>query len=730
MVKKIKDYSNPSLEELMLIIEPRTIYIQDKKTRWGKPVPLRLRPFDVVKKELLEWVNANNFTTINQTVLGKSNPALYTKLVSWSYAVNQTMTPGRAIQEMGLEIMNNHQPLDTYQANILELFSEEFILNFFNEGRTKAQRVEYIKNSSNKLKSAYEARKFRTKENGFSIAKILDNNYSNILKQTGLLPSQILWFTPFSEDTISNLINKLYYDGEDIRSQALEQTQAGKTLLYFIRHTNNRQNIPSRGGRTSVITNGNARKRIKNGHSTEVLKYFRQRIFKDQTVLENYLLNDVGSKRELAYLSEIEFSLFMNILVKYDSNLDNFPELFGKIKTPVTFVYDPSIFYNRKLFHEKTRSADGRFNAGGESYLVELKTTDYSTSKQFFKSLAKYVDTNYWFNGEKIDNKILLIDKSINGNARKISPDWTVIRGDEFGLLYKRALDLWISKEPNLVNYSPMTSFDSLTQIHDLLHDKSHLLVRKGNRTLRKIVELTEMKLFNHLDFPRGLFNPYRVYNSEYSSSLNILGIYPEGFISYIPENTLFLDLETTGFRNSGSQIIMATLGERKGDDFNAKLYFARTPFEEKKVLEQLISKIESSDAIVTYNGSAFDIPLTEERSFVNMIKYLCNKKHIDLYKGYYKGISANEKFPRAKLKTFERIELGLDRRGDVNGSAIPEIYRNHLLGEDDDTMMHVISHNFLDVFTMPFVYLHSLGHRFDTKPVEANIENFKHLFE
>ncbi len=82
----------------------------------------------------------------------------------------------------------------------------------------------------------------------------------------------------------------------------------------------------------------------------------------------------------------------------------------------------------------------------------------------------------------------------------------------------------------------------------------------------------------------------------------------------------LFLDSETTGLSGAGTFAFMVGAAYFDGDALVVRQYFARDQGEEPAMLLALAEKVNSLDGLITFNGRSFDLPLLDNRYFMNRL--------------------------------------------------------------------------------------------------------------
>lgn len=169
-----------------------------------------------------------------------------------------------------------------------------------------------------------------------------------------------------------------------------------------------------------------------------------------------------------------------------------------------------------------------------------------------------------------------------------------------------------------------------------------------------------------------------------------------------------FLDTETSGLAGgTGTYAFLVGAARFVDDRFVLKQFFMPDPNEEPALLEELADFLSSSEALVTYNGKAFDAPLLSSRY---------RMKHIPVP---FKGYSHLDLFPLArrlwrlrlessKLKFLEEHVLGMRRSvEDVEGYEVPWLYFDYLRTRDARPLEGVFYHNAMDVVTMAALLAH-----------------------
>lgn len=169
-----------------------------------------------------------------------------------------------------------------------------------------------------------------------------------------------------------------------------------------------------------------------------------------------------------------------------------------------------------------------------------------------------------------------------------------------------------------------------------------------------------------------------------------------------------FLDTETSGLAGgTGTYAFLVGVARFVDGQFSLKQFFMRDPAEEPALLEGLAHFLAPCEALVTFNGKAFDAPLLTTRYRLHQIP------------NPYKGYSHLDLLPLARrlwrdrlesraLKYLEQHVLGLTRSTEeVPGYEIPWLYFDFLRTGDARPLAGVFYHNAMDVVAMAALLSH-----------------------
>jgi len=163
-----------------------------------------------------------------------------------------------------------------------------------------------------------------------------------------------------------------------------------------------------------------------------------------------------------------------------------------------------------------------------------------------------------------------------------------------------------------------------------------------------------------------------------------------------------FLDTETTGLSGgTGTMAFVVGLGYFDEVGFRLRQYFLRDPGDEPAMVEALAEILPEFEALVSFNGRAFDVPILENRFILARISPpTAGVPHLDLLHPARRLWRYH--LPSCGLTTLEREVLGVRReQDDVPSGIIPYLYRDYLRTGDAREMKRVLYHNAVDILSL-----------------------------
>jgi len=164
-----------------------------------------------------------------------------------------------------------------------------------------------------------------------------------------------------------------------------------------------------------------------------------------------------------------------------------------------------------------------------------------------------------------------------------------------------------------------------------------------------------------------------------------------------------FVDTETTGLAGgTGTFAFLVGVGTFDADDhFVVRQYFLRSPDEEPAMLLHIAETLEQCDAIVSFNGRGFDLPLLTTRfTLIRLFPRILTAPHLDLLtpsRRMWRG-----RLESCSLSSLEDNVLEVRRdQADISGAFIPDMYFDYLRSGDASEMPRVMYHNVFDILSM-----------------------------
>lgn len=172
--------------------------------------------------------------------------------------------------------------------------------------------------------------------------------------------------------------------------------------------------------------------------------------------------------------------------------------------------------------------------------------------------------------------------------------------------------------------------------------------------------------------------------------------------------NFIFLDTETSGLAGgTGTYAFEIGVGRFTQEGFQLAQFFMRHPGEEPALLAGLAEFMDGMQAVVTYNGKAFDIPLLNTRFTLQGISSPFEDIH------HFDLLPLARRLWRIRLesRTLSNVEnhiLGVNRdEQEVPGYLIPEMYFEYLKSQDARPLTGVFYHNAIDILSLAGLFSH-----------------------
>jgi uncharacterized protein YprB with RNaseH-like and TPR domain len=163
-----------------------------------------------------------------------------------------------------------------------------------------------------------------------------------------------------------------------------------------------------------------------------------------------------------------------------------------------------------------------------------------------------------------------------------------------------------------------------------------------------------------------------------------------------------FVDTETTGLAGgTGTYAFLVGVGVFEGSRFTIYQFFMRDYHEEPAQLQALGQLLDRLEAVVSFNGRTFDLPLLETRFIMaRQTPRLVGAPHLDLLpvaRRIWK-----HRLQSCALSSLETEVLGVRRtHADVPGWLIPGLYAEYTRSGDAREIARVFYHNAQDILSL-----------------------------
>lgn len=170
-----------------------------------------------------------------------------------------------------------------------------------------------------------------------------------------------------------------------------------------------------------------------------------------------------------------------------------------------------------------------------------------------------------------------------------------------------------------------------------------------------------------------------------------------------IPENSIFLDIETTGLNRNFSRIYLIGLLGKKDGDYYLYQFLTESKEDEKDLIIESGEIINQFEEIITFNGNSFDLNFIKIRgNILNVNTNFLNKKSTDLYI-MVRDEGGFLELENRRLKTIEKY-LGIFREDKYSGKELINKYYEFENGKLENENL-LLLHNKEDIINMPYLF-------------------------
>jgi len=169
-----------------------------------------------------------------------------------------------------------------------------------------------------------------------------------------------------------------------------------------------------------------------------------------------------------------------------------------------------------------------------------------------------------------------------------------------------------------------------------------------------------------------------------------------------------WLDTETTGLAGgTGTYVFLIGIASVDGGCVGLTQYFLRDLAAEPEMLEAVGDHLRRFNALVTFNGTRFDLPLLQTRFLLcRMRADIEAESHLDVMNLARR--LWHRRLGGYSMALLEQMILKVERFVDVPGWMIPSLYVQFLHTGDFDVLEPVFAHNEQDILSL--VALHGLA--------------------
>lgn len=529
----------------------------------------------------------------------------------------------------------------------------------------------------------------------------------------------IIKLKDFSIEEVKDILLNRYYSGEDISWTGLSDVEKGLIKRWLIVYSSSKHKkgiFRDRGKRdlTKVVSELTGIKSrnfsIKNSKKLKDLG----------NISENFVRMVLWSALKIDPMGKNQTELFRE---SYPLPITKIYPINGKENTPtgLRLEFIPKETEDTKIY------SDIVVESLKDTAMVEVKNFKSIDNDNLKRLRDRFCNEGRTLicskEGKEITRKVL-VALSREDICKKISDylkdtDVRVISSLEF----RKSLEITVKElEKNGYIRTQVYSPEEILKMYNLFNESSHILIRQSHKSQLNFLDESIKELIDRVqegDKPKE-HEPIKIYSRTGDLKENKKGMfqqfklsledisdshakeYVQKRIKNIPEEILFLDIESTGF--VGNLIFLIGMMYKQEKDLKIELCFARNPLEEEAILEHFSNKLRNYKDIVTFNGYTFDIPAIQDRFIANMIRGKLPKEHIDLYNQLIKNRELHKKIESKKL--YHICELFGDEREDVMGYDVPLLYSNWLRNGNPKQIENILRHNVLDLITLGAVYL------------------------
>lgn len=162
-----------------------------------------------------------------------------------------------------------------------------------------------------------------------------------------------------------------------------------------------------------------------------------------------------------------------------------------------------------------------------------------------------------------------------------------------------------------------------------------------------------------------------------------------------------FVDTETSGLAGgTGTVAFLVGIARVAADGLHLRQFLMTRFGAEPALLEAVANTLARSEALVSYNGKSFDLPLLRDRHRLHGHRASYDGlPHLDLV--HTTRRLYRDRWPDCRLVTAERRLLGFVREHDLPGAEVPRVWFEFVRHARWEPLPRVLRHNAWDVLTL-----------------------------
>ena len=165
-------------------------------------------------------------------------------------------------------------------------------------------------------------------------------------------------------------------------------------------------------------------------------------------------------------------------------------------------------------------------------------------------------------------------------------------------------------------------------------------------------------------------------------------------------ENSIFFDIETTGFSPMSSICYLIGTLRKDADEILIDQFLASDTTDEKDVILSFLELLNDKTTIITFNGMGFDMPYIQAKCKTYAIDFDFSLfQYVDLFK-LVSDVKFLLKLQNYKQKTIEQF-LGIYRDDLYSGGQLISVYEEYTRSHSKESEALLLLHNYEDVMGM-----------------------------